>query len=95
MSSRVVSVQLDEQRIRKARELRVAGISLSSLVGVAIDRQYELLVASSRPRDVEAVMKQIYDRYPDPPDFPPRPYDVQDRFAARNAILGTLRRKRE
>jgi hypothetical protein len=95
MTSRLVNVRLDEQRIRKARKLRAGGIPLSSLVRDAIDQQYDRLVASAKPRDVEAIMRQIYDRYPDPPDLPPREYDVHDRVAARNSIFSKLRRKRK
>jgi hypothetical protein len=95
MSSRLVNVRLDEQRIRKARKLRAGGIPLSNLVRDAIDQQYERLVASSKPRDVEAIMKQIYEQYPDTPGLPPRQYDVHDRVAARNTIVRKLRRKRK
>lgn len=94
MSSRLVNVRLDEQRIRKARKLRAGGIPLSDLIREAIDQQYERLVESSKPLDVEAIMKQIYERYPDPPDSPPREYDVHDRVAARNAITRKLRNQR-
>lgn len=91
MSSRLVNVRLDEQRLRKARKLRAGGIPLSDLIREAIDQQYERLVESSKPRDVAAIMKQIYERYPDPPGLPPREYDVHDRVAARRAILRKLR----
>jgi hypothetical protein len=37
MSSRLVNVRLDEQRIRKTRKLRAGGIALSELVREAID----------------------------------------------------------
>jgi hypothetical protein len=95
MSSRLVNVRLDETRLRKARRLRAGGIALSDLIREAIDTQYERLVLSGKERDVEAIMKGIYDRYPDPTGLPPRGYDVADRGEARKAIQQRLRRKRK
>jgi hypothetical protein len=94
MSSRLVNVRLDEQHLRKARKLRDGGIPLSSLVRDAIDQEYERLVESSKPRDVQAVMQQIYERHPDPPGLPPREYNVHDRVAARNAVRRKLRNQK-
>ena len=42
----------------------------------AIDRKYEQLVEPSSRRTVEAIMKQIYEQYPDPPGLPARDYDT-------------------
>jgi hypothetical protein len=47
------------------------------------------------PRDVQEVMKQIYERYPDPPDLPLREYSVHDRVAARKAVLHKIRSQRQ
>ncbi len=95
MNKRLVNVRLDERRLERARRLRASGIALSDLVRDAIDRQYELLVGSSRGRNVEAIMNEIYQRYPDPPDLPPRDYDIHDRHEARRAVLRNLRKKRQ
>jgi hypothetical protein len=46
--------------------------------------------SNSRP-DVKAIIRRMFDRHPDPPDLPPREYDVHDRRAARQAVLRTLR----
>ena len=94
MTSRLVNVRLDAQRLEMARRLRANGITLSDLIRDAIDRQYQQLVTSSKSRDVKAVMKEIYRQYPDPPDLPPQDYDVHDRNQAKMAILRKLRRKR-
>jgi len=67
---------------------------LSELVRDAIDREYEETLRSPKRRDIEAIMKEVYKRYPDPPDLPPRGYDVHNRREARKAILLGLRRKR-
>jgi hypothetical protein len=57
-------------------------------------RLVNVRLASSR-RNVEAIMKQIYEQYPDPPGLPPRDYDVHDRNEARASIRRKLRRKRQ
>jgi hypothetical protein len=94
MGTRLVNVRLDEKRLQKARQLRASGIPLSEVVRDAIDQRYDRLLKSSRPRDVESIMKQIYEDFPDPPDLPARGYDVHDRVAARRAILRKLRSTR-
>ncbi|MPZ19659.1 MAG: hypothetical protein GEV06_17325 [Luteitalea sp.] len=94
MSSRLVNVRLDEDRLRKVRKLRERGVVLADLVREAIDEQFEAVTVAERPRDVEAIMTRIFEQYPDPPGVQPRTYDVHDRREARHAIVGTLRRKR-
>src|SRR5438105_217160 len=94
MNTRLVNVRLDDERLQRARRLRANGIALSDVVREAIDRQYEQLMESSSRRNVEAIMKQIYERYPDPPGLLPRDYDVHDRDEAKSAVLRKLRRKR-
>lgn len=94
MSKHLVNVRLDERRLERARRLRANGIALSDLVREAIDRRYEQLVNLSKPRDVEAIMKEIYERHPDPPGLPARDYKVHDRRETKNAILRKLRSKR-
>lgn len=93
MSPRLVNVRLDDERARKARELQKQGITLSELVREAIDQRYAALKAPV-DEDVETIMARIYALYPDPPDLPPRSYDVHDREAAREAIRAHLRRER-
>jgi hypothetical protein len=93
--TKLVNVRLDEKRLAKARRLRANGIALSDLVRNAIDEEYEKLARSSRGRDVEAIMKQIYEQHPDPVGLPRRDYDVHDRAEARIAILNKLRHKRK
>jgi hypothetical protein len=94
MTSRLVNVRLDEARLRKARTLRESGVALSDLVREAIDDRFEELAGSGTARDLGAVMKRIFEQYPDPPSLPPRGYDVHDRHAARRAIVAKLRHAR-
>ena len=93
MGTRLVNVRLDEERIRKARALRASGIAISDLLREAIDRRYERVVRSPQGLDVPAIMRRIFEENPDPPDLPPRGYDVHDRTAARRAVRRRLRRK--
>jgi hypothetical protein len=94
MNSRLVNVRLDAQRIRRARQLRSRGITLSELIRDAIDRKYEELMTRSPRRDVAAVMKSIYAKYPDPAGQSKREYDVHDRTEARAAITSRLHKNR-
>jgi hypothetical protein len=94
METRLVNVRLDEERVRKVRALRQRGVPLSEVVRDAIDERFAALRRSESPRDIKAIVRDIFKRYPDPPDQPPRDYDVHDRRAARAAILRKLRRAR-
>ena len=94
MTSRLVNVRLDEERLRKAQTLRASGVALSDLVREAIDERFEELAGSRTAHDLKGVMKRIFEQYPDPPDLPPRGYNVHNRDEARRAIIGKLRRVR-
>lgn len=91
MSSRLVNVRLDAERLRKAQRLRARGVTLSDVVRDAIDERYAAVAAAESPRDVRALARQIFEQHPDPPDLPQRDYDVHDRRAARGAIMRKLR----
>jgi hypothetical protein len=91
MSSRLVNVRLDEERVRRAQTLRERGVTLSDLVRQAIDERFEALRQPEPGPDVKAIVRRIFERYPDPPEQPPRDYDVHDRRAARAAVMRKLR----
>jgi len=91
LGSRLINVRLDEERIRKVRTLRERGIALSEVVRQAVDERFAALRRSESPRDVRAIVRELFERYPDPPGLAPRDYDVHDRRAARVAILRKLR----
>lgn len=93
MGQRLVSVRLDEERVRKARKLRERGVVLSDLVREAIDERFEQVGGPRAPRDLEALMARIFEQYPDPPDLPAPGYNVYDRTEARDAIRRRLRRR--
>jgi hypothetical protein len=93
MSTRLINVRLDAERVRKARALRAQGVTLSDVVREAIDARYEKLEESARGRDARAIVKRILARFPDPPDLPVRDYDVHDRRVARGAIRERLRKR--
>ena len=94
MTSRLVNVRLDEERLRKAQTLRESGVALSDLVRQAIDERFEELAGSGSARDLKAVVARIFEQYPDPPDLPARGYNMHDRDQARRGIIGKLRRVR-
>ena len=91
MTSRLVNVRLDADRLRKAQTLRARGMALSDVVREAIDERFAALRKSGSPLDVRTIIRRIFERYPDPPGLPPRDYNIYDRRAARVAILRKLR----
>jgi hypothetical protein len=91
MSSRLVNVRLDADRVRKAQTLRAHGVALSDVVREAIDERFAALRRSESALDVRMIVRRMFEQYPDPPDLPPRGYDVYDRRAARAAILRKVR----
>jgi hypothetical protein len=93
MSSGLINVRLDPERLRKARALREHGVKLSDIVREAIDERF-LRLRSEPAADMRTVIRRIFERYPDPPGLPLRGYDVHDRKAARQAILRKLRTAR-
>ena len=90
MSSRLINVRLDADRLRKAQALRERGVNLSEVVREAIDERFESLRSESHP-DVKQLIQRIFEQYPDAADLPRRDYDARDRVAARQAILRKLR----
>ena len=95
VSSRLVNVRLDEDRLRKVNALRKQGIALSDLLRAAIDEGYERALARREPRDVRALFARLDAEYPILANDLPRPtYDVHDRHRAAAAIRRRLDRRR-
>jgi len=93
MKSRLINVRLDGEHLRKARALRERGIVLSDLMRDAIDSTFEVVMGAEQPGNVQRMITEIFERYPDPEDLPPRDYDVHDREAAREAIRRKMSRR--
>ena len=93
MTSRLVNVRLDADRLRKAQRLRERGVALSDVVREAIDKRFAELRSTSRI-EVRDIVQRIFERYPDPSNLPARDYEVHDRRAARKAIVRRIRRTR-
>jgi hypothetical protein len=94
VGSRLVNVRLDEERLRKARQLRRRGVTLSELVREAIDARFEQVAAARTAAGGRAIVARLLDEWPDPPDLAPRAYDVHDGRQAREAIRRAVRRRR-
>ena len=94
MGSRLVNVRLDNERLRKVRQLREGGVVFSDVVRDAIDRRFEELRGRAAGRDVSAILARVFEQYPDPPGLPARSYDVRDRRSAGRAIRRKIRRRR-
>jgi hypothetical protein len=95
MSSRLVNVRLDEERLRKAKELRKSGVSLSDVLREAIDDRFERLTPRRSPGDAAAILQSLDERYPMPPDAKPLDYNVHDRRQASEAIRRYLKAKHD
>jgi hypothetical protein len=95
MSSRLVNVRLDEERVRKAKALREKGISLSDVIRTAIDERYERALSTRGPRDVRAILERLDAEYPiTAKDLPSLKYDVHDRRQVAAVIRRGLDRRR-
>ena len=94
---KVLNVRLSPEDSIKADVLRDRGVQISTLVRRAIDDEYR----RTRPAPVRtaeefrALIERVNAEHPDPPDLPPRDYDVHDRHEAAEAIRRHLRRKRD
>ena len=91
MGSRLVNVRLDRDRVRKVRILRERGVTLSDVVRDAIDERFDGLEAHESP-DVAAIVRGVFERFPDPPGLQTRRYDVHDARDARVAVRRKLGR---
>jgi hypothetical protein len=85
-----MNVRLDAERLRKVRALRGRGIRVSDVVRQAIDEHYLKLQPERKP-DTKAIIRRLFEQYPDPPGLASRRYDVHQRAAAREAIVRKLR----
>ena len=90
MSSSLINVRLDSERLHKVRKLRERGIRLSDVVREAIDERF-LRLRLEPEADMKTRIRRIFEQHPDPADLPAREYDVHDRRAARQGILRKLR----
>jgi hypothetical protein len=88
MASRLLNVRLGPDRIRKARRLREAGVSVSEVVRKAINVRFEALDRPLGGREAAARVRRILDAHPDPAGLPARTYDVDDAREARAAARG-------
>jgi hypothetical protein len=93
MSSRLVNVRLDPERLRKAKSLRASGVPISDIVREAIDRRYADLNQPPEDLDVESIIRRIDEQFPDLPNPPPSAYNVHDRREARGEIVRHLQAK--
>ena len=93
MASRLLNVRLDEDRQRKARRLRQAGLVLSDVVREAIDARFEAVQRPMTGREAAARMTHVLGEYPDPEGLSSRRDDVHDARASRRAIQRILKRR--
>jgi hypothetical protein len=92
---KLLNVRLNPEDARMAEHLRRGGVAISAIVRDAIRAAYDRQVTGRRSgRRAKDIMADIYRQYPDPPNLPPREFDVHDRRSARRAILKRLQQRR-
>jgi len=90
---RLLNVRLRSEDAARVAALRARHVPISQLVRDAIRNEYERLRRPLRPRDVDALLRALYERHPDPPGLAPPSVDVRDPRAVRQAVVRRLRRR--
>ncbi len=91
----LLNVRLSADDARRAAELRRSGVQISRIVRDVIRAEHDRRVQRPRAqRRTDEILAEIYAAHPDPPRAARRTFDLRDRKAAREAILGKLRRRR-
>jgi len=91
----LLNVRLDEEDARMAAALRSAGVPISTVVRDAIRTEYEQRIARPKAlRRASQIVAEILTSLPDPPELPPRSFDISDRRATRRHIAEKLTRGR-
>jgi hypothetical protein len=91
----LLNVRLSADDARRAAELRKGGVQISRIVREAIRVEHDRRVQRPRAKQGTAkILAAIYAAHPDPPGAPRRGFDLRDRKAAREAIVGKLQRRR-
>jgi hypothetical protein len=88
----LINVRLSAEDARKVKALRAEGVEISELVRAAINAAY--VKSDARPRtakQVTAMLKRIYERYPEPDGYQPTGVNTADRHAAAEYIRQRIR----
>ena len=91
----LLNVRLDPEDARKARELRSAGVRMSSLVRGAIRAEYDRRIGAGRgAQKPSTLILEILAALPDPPGMPARRLLTTDRRALQRHVRAKLSGKR-
>ena|SRR6266550_6249279 len=91
---KLLSVRLGAEEARAVDYLRRHGVEISSLVREAIRVEYDRRRAQKgNGRTPSEIVAEIIARYPTPPGYKPRGYNVHNAKEARAAIPKKLRRR--
>jgi hypothetical protein len=92
---RLLNVRLGPEDAAMVAELREEGVEMSSLIRDAIRTEYGRRRRKLRPEDVDALLGEIYARYPEPEGAAPPTVDILDRRAVREYIARRVRAETE
>src|SRR6266436_3025394 len=90
---RLLNVRLRPEDAARVTALRARHVPISQLLRDAIRSEYERLRRPLRARDVDALLRALYERHPDPPGLAPPSVDVREPRAVRKAAVRRLRRR--
>ena len=83
--------RLDADRLRKAQTLRERALPCQTSRARRLTNGLRNCASLGPSPMSGTIIRRIFEQYPDPPDLPPRNYDVHDRRVARVAILRKIR----
>jgi hypothetical protein len=91
---KLVNFRLSDEDAAKVQVLREGGVRMSDLLRQAIRTAY---VTRARPlpppKEIRAILQKIQETYPDPPNLPPRGFDLRDRKAVSAHIAARIQAK--
>ena len=90
---RLLNVRLRPEDAARVAALRARHVPISQLVRDAIRNEYERLRSPLRARDVDALLRALYEHHPDPPGLTPPSVDVRELRAVRQAVVRRLCRR--
>lgn len=89
---KLVNMRLNGEDAVKLAALRRRGVQASALFREAVRSAYDRTMKKSKGiKDVHAYFRELYARYPKPPNTPPREFDPHDRLARQEWIARHLR----
>ena len=96
MVMKLVNVRLSDEDYAMVRALKAKGVRISDLVRAAIRTEHaRISKAPLTPERIDRIYKELFEKYPDPPDYKPPNVNVHDRRDVQRYIRERLMRKHQ